>query len=163
MALAGGATLVVLVGESGVGKSRIALGIAHHAPRSAWFVSLDGVRTEDELRHAVATVIGVRLHPSGRSGSGEDDDRIGSALTGSMLVLDHLDPCIDAAAVLIPRWMRAPGLHVVGTCGAPLLVAGEAVIEVPPLGPEWAIDLFLERAGAAGGARSETISRRCRR
>lgn len=147
MALASGATLVVLVGEGGVGKSRIALEIAHHAPRSAWFVSLDGVQTADELRHTVAAVIGVRLPAAGGD---ESDDVIGAALTGSLLVLDHLDPCLDAAATLIPRWMRAPGLHVVGTSGAPLLVAGEEVIEVPPLGPTWAVDLFLERAETAG-------------
>lgn len=144
LALASGAPLVVLVGERGVGKSRIAIEIAHQAPRSAWFVPLDGIRTADELRHAVASMVGVRVP------SDDPDDAIGAALTGSLLVLDHLDLCLDAAATLIPRWMRAPGLHVVGTSDAPLLVAGEAVIEVPPLGTEWAVDLYVERADAAG-------------
>jgi hypothetical protein len=146
-----GAELLVVVGEEGSGKSRLAAELALRVAEGggrvggARWVRLRGVHTASGLRHAVGTALDVDWLP------GEDpDERIRAGLVDTLLVLDALDGPIDAAAELVPRWLGAPGAVVVGTCAAPLLVPRERVVEVRPLPSGAALALFLACASVSG-------------
>lgn len=145
--LASGDKLVVLVGEQGVGKTRLALEVAARSGRPSRLVRLTGVHRVDELRRAIALAIGVDWLP------GEDpDERIRAGMVGLLLVLDALDGPIDAAADLVGRWVDAPGAQILGTSSAPILAPTERPYTVPPLDDDDAMALFATRADAAGRA-----------
>jgi tetratricopeptide (TPR) repeat protein len=142
--LVGGASLVTLVGDDGIGKTRLCVELCRRVDDPVYFVNVASVRTEDGLRHAVAAALGVRL------GGADEDAPMVSALAGALLVLDQVDGALDAAAVLLPAWLLSPGVRVLATSTQPLLVSSEEVVEVGPLGSAFAMRLFVERAEGGG-------------
>lgn len=131
---------VVLTGGAGVGKTRIALEVAHRTEPSS-YVPLTGVRTLDEVRHVVASALGAA--------PGDDPDEALVTLgAGRLLVLDDFDA--EGGGDWVAHELRAPGLRVVATRPTPFGVPEEVAIEVGPLDPEVASSLYALRAEAAG-------------
>ncbi|MDA0637365.1 BTAD domain-containing putative transcriptional regulator [Nonomuraea sp. MCN248] len=146
--------LVTLTGPGGVGKTRLALEVAGHAP-AAWLVELSPLGEAAHGRSgpvagvaaAVARVAGVR---ETASGGGRLLDRVAESLADSLLVLDGCERVAGEAARVVTHLLgRAPGLRVLATGREPLGVPGETVLQVPPLAPDAAARLFAERAAAA--------------
>jgi predicted ATPase/class 3 adenylate cyclase len=154
--------LVTLTGVGGVGKTRLALGVAASVAvefaDGCWLVELPPVTGGDEVVNAVAA--SVRSPTTGLDGLAAylADRRV-------LVVLDNCEHVLDAAAQLVDVVLAsAPDVHVVVTSREPLGLDGEQVrrvrsLDLPDAGglleevrAAAAVRLFAERAMAAAGS-----------
>ncbi|QJA00144.1 LuxR C-terminal-related transcriptional regulator [Leifsonia sp. PS1209] len=173
--------ILTIVGAAGIGKTRIALRLAHDVKRrfrdGALLVRLDDASDAHDVVHAVAEGLG-------RSTSTENTHaEVISALAGRelLLVLDTCDRVLDGCASLIVSIIDAcPHVKVVTTSREALRIAGERIQVVHPLSAPTseaadprqsttgAVELFLDRsqpdrdAPPAGGPDLASISAICR-
>ncbi len=165
LALLRDARLVTLVGSGGVGKSRLAVEIAHRiAPtfaNGAVFVELAALNDTQLVPEAVARALGAREEP---------ERPLAETLAhylrprSLLLVVDNAEHLVEAAAGLVTNLLReCAGLRVLVTSRQPLGLTGEVTWRVPSLEvPEAlptdhpdegadsdAVRLFIERARQA--------------
>ena len=158
------ARLVTIVGAPGIGKTRLALEVAHAARAQfadgAAFVSLAEVQAADDIPYAVLGVLGVSPAPQQ-----SPDAAIADALAARelLLVLDNCEHLLDGVTRFGDWLARAPALKLLCTSRAPLDLYGEyewplAPLAVPDLAEppdraRWgqlpALQLLLARATAA--------------
>jgi predicted ATPase len=147
-----GARLVSLVGPGGIGKTRLALESAAGMD-AGWtcFVDAAGAQTEEALKRCVTLALDG------------GDGGVGAALRSrghGLLVLDNLEQVVEAAAVLVARWLaEAADTRVLGTTRQALGIRGERVLELRPLPADEAIALFRDRAGLEEHESAEGIER----
>jgi predicted ATPase/DNA-binding SARP family transcriptional activator len=158
--LVGDGPLVTIASVGGVGKTRLALELAHRLssrfPDGSWWCELAPVDSDADVAGTVAEALGGLEQAAGRSG---------------LLLLDNCEHVLDGAAAAVEELLdRCPGIHVVATSRAPLGVDGEQVLrlaglEVPATdGVSPAVELFVDRAQAAGGMVDlHAIGELCRR
>ncbi|MEU0209912.1 BTAD domain-containing putative transcriptional regulator [Streptomyces canus] len=142
------ARLVTLTGPGGAGKTRLAIE-ATQAHASACFVELAPLTDGTRIPYAVLTALDVR--DGFRTPASDGMDRLLTALEDreTLLVLDNCEHLVEAAAGLAARLLAScPGVRVLATSRESLGITGEAVLPVPPLPPEPAVRLFLDRARA---------------
>jgi predicted ATPase len=157
-----GVPLLTLTGPGGVGKTRLALAIAHDVADAfadgAVFVDLSAFRDATLVLPAIAQAVVVR-----EEGDRPLVDRLTSALRPRqlLLVLDNLEQVLAAAAAIAALLSTCPALQVLATSRAPLRVRSEQLMPVPPLAiPDSAaqpadvarseaVTLFVARARAA--------------
>ena len=160
------ARLLTLRGAGGIGKSRLALEVSRKEEDDyadgAWVVELASVADEAMLPNAVAAALGLR---------DESSSWLPAALVRFLrpqrllLVLDNCEHLGDACATLVDVLLRgAPDLRVIATSRESLGIIGEHVWQVPPLLPEDAVQLFVERGEAVGavevrGSAAEAVAR----
>ncbi|MGZ0149737.1 BTAD domain-containing putative transcriptional regulator [Kribbella sp. WER1] len=146
--------LVTLVGPGGVGKTRLALelGSTRLGVGGVRMVELGALREGDVLE-ALAGVLELRDE------AGDLLPRLVDSLRARELLL-ILDNCehLELAELVQRLLAEAPGLRVLATSRAALGVPGEQVVEVPPLTPPAAAELFQARAGV-----TEDVSAICDR
>jgi predicted ATPase len=177
--------LVTLHGPGGVGKTRLALALAHDGwaagtfPGGVYFVPLVALDDASEIPSAVAEALGVAVR------RGETAfEAVVRALgpTRTLLVLDNVDAWVDGADV-IARWIAArPSLSVLATSQERLDLEEESVFPVDGLalptgrdgddghddGASDAVHLFIDRARRArldfapDAADLRAIARLCR-
>lgn len=150
--------LVTLTGTGGVGKTRLALGVAAALATGfadgSWLVELAPVSDPDEVANAVAAA--MRAPTTGT-------DALVSYLAERrmLLVLDNCEHVLDAAADLADAILAAaPEVTLIATSREPLGLDGEQIRRVQSLGLPAAdaalsaaseapsVRLFAERAGA---------------
>jgi predicted ATPase len=155
---------VTIVGPGGVGKTTVAVAVAHHLVEAfAGSVLVDLGMLND--RKLVATAVASMLGLSVRS-----DDATPSLVAflrkkRILLILDTCEHLVEASAAMAARIIEAaPDVHILATSREALRVAGEHVYRLdalacPPDGPEItaaeiqqfpATQLFVERAVASG-------------
>jgi non-specific serine/threonine protein kinase len=163
--LRGGQRLLTLVGPAGVGKTRLALAIAEVASGvytdGVVFVSLAPISDPSLVSALVAAAF--ELPES-------DDADLVASLCGRLgservlLVLDNFEHVLSAAPLVSELLIECPGLSALVTSRSPLMLMGEHLAQVPPLGlPDRmhyqvedlarcdAVQLFVHRAAAACG------------
>ena len=153
--------VVTLLGPGGIGKSRLAIEVAHTTadlfPDGTYFVPLEGVLETGLLLPTIAYVLGIR-----DNGEASLEDRITRALEGRrvLIVLDDFEQIVDAAPTLVRLYAAAPLARFVVTSRIVLRIRGEQVYEVEALAPPQgsgptgldkarqsaAVALFVERA-----------------
>jgi predicted ATPase/DNA-binding winged helix-turn-helix (wHTH) protein len=161
---------VSIVGPGGMGKTTVAVSIAHalinYFEGAVFFVDLGALTDPGLVPTAVASALGIMMQAA------QDPFLSLLAFLGDrrvLLVLDNCEHVIDAAAALAePVVSGAPQAHILATSREALRVEGEHVHLLYPLdGPLNdvgltaaealtfpAVQLFMERA-AASGHRSE--------
>lgn len=165
-ALLAEARLITLTGPGGAGKTRLAIeaaaaltnrtgtGARSSAGRPSpstdvCFVELAPVADGQQIPYAVLTALGVR--EGFRSRAADSTDRLLGALENRavLLVLDNCEHLVeDAARVSALVLAACPGVRVLATSRESLGITGEVLVPVPPLRPEPAERLFLDRARA---------------
>ncbi len=155
--LVGAPGVITLVGAGGVGKTRMALEVAHAAagafPDRVWFVDLTAVNGPSAVATAVCTALDVPARPG--SAFEELERAVVGGLPG-LIVMDNCEHVLDAAADVVTAIAPASSsVTVLATSRQPLDVDGERVWPVHPLpvgvaGTGGAVDLFLDRAADAG-------------
>ncbi|HEY5171205.1 MAG TPA: adenylate/guanylate cyclase domain-containing protein [Acidimicrobiia bacterium] len=148
--------LVTLSGYGGVGKTRLALEVAHSVQSfrcdGAWWVQLAPIRDASAIVHAAANALGI-------VGAARDDPLTAivdaCAVRDTLIVLDNCEHHVDESARLVRTLLeRCPGVSVLATSRVPLRVPGECLIIVDPLdfasdsvrAESAAVQLFAERA-----------------
>jgi predicted ATPase/DNA-binding CsgD family transcriptional regulator len=140
--------LLTLTGPGGVGKTRLALELAHRqvarCPDGVWLVDLaQGPQTPD-----VAAETARRLglgSPAG--GSPTDSLRAYLSPRDLLLVFDNCDHVVDdCAALAVALLSSGPKVRIVATSREMLGLDAETVWRLDPLRPEDAARLFVERA-----------------
>ncbi len=139
-----GVRLVTLLGPGGIGKTRLALEAASRlaAPVTA-FADLAPLSGPELVPGAVASALGVRAEGN-RPVLDVLADRIGSRHV--LLVLDNFEHVVEAAPVVARLLAVCPNLRMLVTSRTVLHVLGEHEVALPPLGPEPAAQVFVDRA-----------------
>jgi predicted ATPase/DNA-binding SARP family transcriptional activator len=178
--LVGKRRIVCVTGPGGVGKSRLALRVAHQVASryqdGAAFVSLAHVSESGTVPHSVAGTLGAGERP-GVSVS----DAIVTSLQGRslLIVLDNCEHVADAASEMARLLAAASeGVTVITTSQHDLRIPGSAVWNLGPLtvpATDWrgdledndAVRLFVERASERSRARLDdqlvAVGSLCRR
>ncbi|MBC9880837.1 AAA family ATPase [Bradyrhizobium sp. INPA01-394B] len=156
---------VTIVGPGGVGKTAVAVAIAHDLlpafAEAAHFVDLAALSDPDLVITSLLLMLGL---------PDQTDDPMPALLAHlhdkrMLLILDNCEHVIAAAAPLAAEiFQAAPQVHILATSREALRVEGEQVYRLPPLQvpPDDpvltaavartypAVELFLERAEASG-------------
>jgi non-specific serine/threonine protein kinase len=129
-----GVALLTLTGPGGVGKTRLALAVAHEVADAfadgTVFVDLSPIRDPALVLSAIAQALGVR----------ETGDRpLAAALAAflrprqELIILDNCEHVLEAAPGAGALLAACPGLQILATSRAPLRVRDEGLLPVPPL------------------------------
>lgn len=138
--------MVTLTGVGGVGKTRLALAVAATPNTDAVFVDLAPVGP-DEVTAAFCAGVGVSPMQQASLAS------LVAALADRpvLLVVDNCEHLLDEVAdVLDPLIATTSGTRVLATSREPIGSVGERVYRVPFLPVNESVELFVERAAAAG-------------
>ena len=158
-----GVRLVTLTGPGGVGKSRLAVGVAQRVGAGfadgVRFVALGSVRAAELVTAAIAAALGL----STSGGALITDLKSYLRARRLVLVLDNFEQVMGAAPLVAELLGAAPGVVALVTSRMVLRLSGEHEFPVPPLpvppigaGGDAAkvqrcasVRLFVERAQAA--------------
>jgi predicted ATPase/DNA-binding winged helix-turn-helix (wHTH) protein len=127
--------LVTLIGEGGIGKTRLGLEVGRHLiaefADGVWVAELAPLSDPDLVPVTVATALRLDL-----SGGAPSAERVANALAPRQLVLllDNCEHVIAAAAGMAGALLRAnSAARVLATSREPLRTEGECLYRVPPL------------------------------
>ena len=162
--------IVTLVGVGGVGKTRLALEVAHRIADRFHIVALVDLAPVTDSR-GVTRAVAVAL----RVPVGEKDAMISGIVRALrvrdvLVVLDNCEHVLDAVAELVDAvTCGMSGGRVLATSREPLGVEGEQRWPVQPLGEAHAAELFVARAYATrpgfelGSSDRQPLGELCRR
>ena len=163
--------LLTLTGPGGVGKTRLAIEtaslVAEQFRGGTWLVELARVAEPNAVVSVLASLFSIQTRPDMSW-----LESIVEWLQGRemLLVLDNCEHVLDAASELVEAIVtQCPSVVVLATSREPLGVPGEQVHPLAPLSQAEAVDLFVDRAGAADAtfvatqADSATLAEICQR
>ncbi|MEO0603284.1 MAG: winged helix-turn-helix domain-containing protein, partial [Myxococcota bacterium] len=139
-----GHRLLTLCGPGGIGKTRIAVRLAHRRRDAGHQVVFVDARGADSAEWLVRSV-SIALEQPGD----QDARQVGGALVvrgPTTLILDNVEQVADVASQLVGAWLdQAPSLVVLATSRRPLHAPGEWVGIVPPLTRDSSEELLHSR------------------
>ena len=156
--LVAGSRILTLTGTGGIGKTRLALEVAHQLESEyadgAVLIDLAPVNDPELVPQAVAAALGVSARPGE---SITDSVRQHLQPRQVLLLLDNCEHVVAACAQLADGLIRAgSSVQLVVTSREPLRIHGETVWVVPPLAADESVALFIEHAQAAAAATNLT-------
>jgi predicted ATPase len=157
--LAAGERVITIVGQPGIGKSRLGQELVREIERRdgcAAFCSVAQAVDVDGICRGVTAGLGVSLPAMGSPVA--QLARIFVDRSVKLLVLDNVEQVIGPAREVLTMWRDfAPDVSFVMTSRERLQLAGEVVHELPSLGrtargdaPSEALELLLDRVARAG-------------
>jgi predicted ATPase/DNA-binding winged helix-turn-helix (wHTH) protein len=127
--------LVTLIGEGGIGKTRLGVEVVRHLlaefPDGVWVTELAPLSDPELVPATVATALGLEL-AAGAMSTAHVANALGTKQL--MLVLDNCEHVIAAAAGMAEAILHASSaIRVLATSREPLRIEGECLYRVPPL------------------------------
>jgi predicted ATPase/DNA-binding CsgD family transcriptional regulator len=161
--------LVTVIGPGGCGKTRFALEVLRRStqskPGAARFADLSGISDPLAVEAEVTRALGLSVIP-GRS----PVDALEGLSDRVLLLLDNCEHLVAECARIAERLLAGSRhLRILATSREVLGVPSETVWTLPPLTPDEAVRLFLERARsrrhsfAMSTANAGTVAEICRR
>jgi predicted ATPase/class 3 adenylate cyclase len=148
-----GTRLLTLLGPGGTGKTRLALEAAATLvpdfKAGTFWVDLSPVRDPAAVAQTVAATLTTEQDVEAYIGERE-----------MLLVLDNLEQVIDASPWIGSLVAACANARVLVTSRERLRVRGELVIQVPPLPPHHAVQLFADRSGLPPSGEVEQLCAR---
>lgn len=121
-------------------------------PGGTWFCDLSSVNKAQDLRAAVASILGIAARPDDEAG-----DSLARAIASrgrTLLLLDNLENVLPEAAAVLDGWLdTCPDVQFVVTSLVRVGIPGETCFELEPLEVEHAIALYRDRAFRACAGR----------
>lgn len=151
-----GHRLITILGTAGTGKTRLAQetglrSVDRFAEGGVWFCDLSQADDAEDVAAEVAATLGIDLEDT--ASLKERRDRIGRTLAARgrlLVILDNFEQISDSSESLIRPWLDATDESVfLVTSRERLRLADEFCLDLDPLSPEDAVDLFEARAGMA--------------
>jgi len=160
--------LVTITGPPGVGKSRLAVHLAHdlawHRAQGGWLIELSSLSDPDRVPELAARVLGLRGE-RGRDVSDLLVDRLAS--WDGLLLIDNCEHLLLAVGKLTQLLLtRCSTLRILATSRERLRLGGETVWPLEPLPNADAVALFIDRARAVSprfDVKPELIAAICQR
>ena len=147
---------MTIVGPGGAGKTRLAQELARgQVEHDAFLVELAPVGDPAAVPDAVAVGVGLRDAGPLQGDESAGLDRLVEHLADrpTIVVMDNCEHVIGESARVVEHLLvHCPLLRVLATSREALGLGGETIWPVPPLAIEDAVDLFTDRASAAGAA-----------
>jgi predicted ATPase/DNA-binding XRE family transcriptional regulator len=142
-----GVRLLTVTGPGGVGKTRLALELAHtlragFADGLAW-IDLTALRDPSLVPQTVAHVLGLR-----EQADHAFPEQVRAFLQDKqfLLLLDNFEHLLEAADFVANLLVYCPRLHILVTSRTPLHLRAEQQLVLTPLTPAASAALFRERA-----------------
>jgi len=141
------ARLVTLTGTGGVGKTRLALEVAHAVAPSfrdgAFWIELTGIVRAQDVGSTLVRALGIA-----RLEGESTEEAVERALAGTqlMLVIDNFEHVLEAAELVGRLHGACPELTTLVTSREALNIAAEHRVVVSPLESAGAADLFVAAA-----------------
>jgi predicted ATPase/class 3 adenylate cyclase len=151
--------ILTLTGPGGAGKTRLALQAATDAsasfPDGTYWVPLAAVRDTSLVLSTIAASFGIKAT--------DDGDLEGALLgylrgKGTLLLFDNVEHLLPDVAETVNSIVAIEGPTVLLTSRERLRLPAERAWPVPPLSDRDGTALFLERAGQAGSAVTDSAS-----
>ena len=133
--------LWTIVGPGGVGKTRLAAGVAASWTGTQHWVDLQAARNEAALLRSLSHAMGL--------GAEAEPGAILARGGRTLLVLDNFEQLVEPCAERVEEWVRQAGVvRVLVTSRQPLAVRCERLVELFPLAAESAGAVFWGIASA---------------
>jgi predicted ATPase/DNA-binding winged helix-turn-helix (wHTH) protein len=142
--------LLTLTGPGGAGKTRMAIAvaaaIADRFAHRVQFVNLASITDSNLVPTALADALGIKqvVNRTVAQLIGDQLRNYGPFL----LVLDNFEQVLTAAAVVAEILEACPSVKILVTSRSSLRVYGEQEFPLAPLTPDYATELFVQRATA---------------
>ena len=139
--------LVSIIGPGGIGKTRLALAIAHDQKQPVYFIGLESVQDANEIVQATASALGIYI--------GDQQDTRQHLLfalrnRSLLLVLDNCEHLVNNLSPVREWLTTSPGLKILTTSRERLNLQGEVLIRLRGLAHTRpvsdAAQLFLQSA-----------------
>jgi predicted ATPase/DNA-binding SARP family transcriptional activator len=129
-----GTRLITLTGPGGVGKTRLALTVAHrlaaHHRDGSWWIELAAVERSEDVAPTLARALEVTVI------AGESTDEALLRHLGTkraLIVVDNLEHVLASAPLIVALLAACPDVTVLATSRERLNVSGEHIVHVEPL------------------------------
>jgi diguanylate cyclase (GGDEF)-like protein len=134
-----------IVGPAGIGKTALALELAHRTTERAVFVDLSHVERSDAVAAQVASALGIEHISTERTIAALRDRTRHDRL---LLLLDRCEHVLSGVAQFALAVHGIGGIRILATSREPTHVGGERIYRLGPLAREDAL-AFFERCGRA--------------
>ena len=139
--------VVTILGMGGAGKTRLARQCGRELKRDfdggVWFVDLTEATDQHSLLQMVSEVLDLPVPKQEQESHAAQVAECLNGMGKTLIILDNFEQIAELAASTVELWcQKSPETRFVVTSRIRLNIKGEYVLQLPPLEPDEAIELF---------------------